>query len=97
MFAVLRIENSIQAPQLRVLRITGDQDVATEHAYQCALDTFDTSDNIDVLDAADVHIDLPDFCTGFGAYRPRRESNEGIVFVVVGVVRKRKTSDLVLF
>jgi hypothetical protein len=87
MFAILRLENSRLCPQMRVLRVMPDEDVATEYAYQCALDAFDTSDNIDVVDGASLNMDLPDFCTGFSAYR---QGTEGVVFAVVSVPHKRK-------
>ena len=93
MFAVLHVVDSTSTPGVRVLRITHDEDIAVEHAYQCALDTFAVSDNIDVVDASDLVIDLPDFRSGFRAYGSHAGESDRIVFAVVGVVRKRKSSD----
>lgn len=87
MYAVMRFDLHRECPQLRVLRVSPDEDVATEHAYQYALELFGSNDNIDVVDATNLPLELPEFLTGFTAYQ-----NSSVVFGVVGVVHKRKSS-----
>ncbi len=87
MFVVVRLDFHKLCPQLRVLRAVHDEDVATEYAYQHALDQFDSSDNIDVVDGSNLAMDVPEFVTGFTAYR-----SQETVFGVIGVVHKRKAS-----